>query len=194
MAERHFGYICLAGDGQGKDWRLQVMRDSGVTDGNIFIDTDPFSRMSYQRLLTELSPRDVVFLVAANELGINEQAVRKEWYFIRENKQAHIVILGDPPVDTRNNAGISGTMYADIALAVVATMMRTEERLSLREQDAMRLAKARVKGNKPGRSPMSRPEELDILREQWQSGTLSARGAARLLGVSHHTALKWLRG
>ena len=153
-----------------------------------------FSRKAYRALLEKLQPGDTLVIIDAGELGLNQESVLKEWRTIREEKQAHIVVLGEPAIDTRTNDNVRGTMYADIALAVIAALMRTEERLTAREQSAMRLAKARLQGNRPGRNPMARPAGIDLLREQWQSGTLSARGAARLLGVSHHTALKWLRG
>ena len=194
MAGTMYGYICLECDSRGENWHRQALQDFGVADQRIYYDSDIFARKAYQTMLGKLQPGDAVVIIDASELGLTQENVQKEWRTIREEKQAHIVVLGEPAIDTRTNNAVRGTMYADIALAVIASLLHTEERLTTREQDAMRLAKARLKGNRPGRSPLARPAELDILREQWQSGTLSARGAAKLLGVSHHTALKWLRG
>ena len=194
MAGRMYGYICLECDSRGEIWHRQALRDFGVADECIYYDDDMFARKAYRALLEKLQPGDTLVIIDAGELGLNQESVLKEWRTIREEKQAHIVVLGEPAIDTRTNDNVRGTMYADIALAVIAALMRTEERLTAREQSAMRLAKARLQGNRPGRNPMARPAGIDLLREQWQSGTLSARGAARLLGVSHHTALKWLRG
>ena len=41
------------------------------------------------------------------------------------------------------------------------------------------------------RKPMERPETYDNLREQWERHELSARAAAKQLGVTHRTFLRW---
>jgi len=43
-----------------------------------------------------------------------------------------------------------------------------------------------------GRPPMKQPETFDAVYALWKDGMLSARSAARMLGVSHHTFSKWV--
>lgn len=53
-------------------------------------------------------------------------------------------------------------------------------------------AAAKQQGIKFGRRPMERPKEYKNLKEQWQKGEVSARGAARQLGITHRTFLLWV--
>jgi len=40
---------------------------------------------------------------------------------------------------------------------------------------------------------MEQPEEFAKLRELWLKGEISARSAAKQLGITHKTFLKWAR-
>ena len=55
------------------------------------------------------------------------------------------------------------------------------------------IAAAKAHGVKFGRQAMKRPDNFDDIFNKWKSGDVSARKAAKLLGVSHFTFLKWLK-
>jgi len=57
---------------------------------------------------------------------------------------------------------------------------------------AERIASAKARGSKFGRKPLERLALLDSIREQWQEGEISAREAAKQLGISHVTFLAWM--
>ena len=55
------------------------------------------------------------------------------------------------------------------------------------------LAAARARGVKFGRKPMAKPEGYEDARTRWAAKELSARKAAKKLGVSTPTFLKWVK-
>lgn len=65
-----------------------------------------------------------------------------------------------------------------------------KEYLQQRVVNGIRAAKA--KGVKVGRRPKERPAEFKHLKE-WKRGEVSSRDAAKTLGVSRATFLRWVR-
>ena len=66
------------------------------------------------------------------------------------------------------------------------------EREFIRQRQAEGIAAAKARGVQFGRKPKKRPEEYERLREEWRAGWISARAAARQLGVAHRTFMKWV--
>ncbi|MDR3050693.1 MAG: recombinase family protein, partial [Oscillospiraceae bacterium] len=55
------------------------------------------------------------------------------------------------------------------------------------------IAAARAKGVRLGRPPQARPQAFPYLCQAWENREISARFAARQLGVSPRTFLVWAR-
>ena len=55
-----------------------------------------------------------------------------------------------------------------------------------------RESKPRANGVHLGRVAMTRPDNYEKVKLDWSRGTISAREAARLLGVSHTTFRNWV--
>ena len=58
---------------------------------------------------------------------------------------------------------------------------------------AGRSAAAKARGVKFGRPRRERPKDFEKVKEQWQSGLLSSRAAARELGISQSSFMRWAK-
>ena len=61
------------------------------------------------------------------------------------------------------------------------------------QENAKDIEAAKAKGVKFGAQPMVRPPNYPEKLAQWQRGEISAREAARQIGVTHKTFLKWAK-
>ena len=70
-------------------------------------------------------------------------------------------------------------------------------RVSSKEQNEQRqaegIAAAKARGVKFGRRPKEKPPEYPAVLKAWQSGELSARTAAKCLGITHQTFQSWAK-
>jgi len=87
---------------------------------------------------------------------------------------------------------LTGTFIADLVLQILSYVAQTEREF-IKQRQAEGIAAAQAKGVKFGREPMERPDIFRILRDKWANGQISARKAAKQLGVTHRTFLIWAK-
>ena len=63
----------------------------------------------------------------------------------------------------------------------------------IRKRQAEGIAAAKARGVKFGRRPKEKPPEYPAVLKAWQSGELSARAAAKCLGITHQTFQSWAK-
>lgn len=95
-----------------------------------------------------------------------------------------------PLLDTRQNRDLTGTLIADIVLQLLSYVAQTEREF-IRQRQAEGIAAAKKQGMKFGRKPMVRPDTFDSIKVQWLQNKISARMAAKQLGITHSTFLRW---
>ena len=190
-----YGYVRVSSRDQNEARQLVAMKEFGVPDGNILMDKQSgkdFNRPSYARLMKKLKPGDVLVVKSIDRLGRNYDEILEQWRIITKEKQAAIVVLDMPLLDTRSNRDLTGTLIADIVLQLLSYVAETE-RAFIRQRQAEGIAAAKARGQRFGRPAKDRGEEYEACVTQWKEGTLSAAQASRKLGVSHNTFLKWAR-
>lgn len=193
--EKRYGYIRVSSRDQHEERQLIAMREAGVPDENIYIDKQSgkdFARKGYRRMLKKLKPGDVLFVKSIDRLGRNYNEILEQWRFITKKKKAAIVVLDMPLLDTRQSFDLTGTLIADIGLQLFSYVAQTEREF-IRQRQAEGIAAAKERGVHFGRKAMVLPPEYDEVYEAWSKGELSARAAARKLGISHQTFLKWAK-
>lgn len=174
---------------------MLAMRAFGVAEEHIFLDKQSgrdFERQGYRRLLARLGRGDTLVVKSIDRLGRNYGEILEQWRIITREKGAAIVVLDMPLLDTRCERDLTGTLIADIVLQLLSYVAETE-RAFIRQRQAEGIAAAKARGVRFGRRPKERPQCFPAVRERWARGELSARCAARLLGVSHQTFLAWVR-
>ncbi len=103
----------------------------------------------------------------------------EQWRIITKEKQADIVVIDMPLLDTRRNRDLTGTLIADIVLQLLSYVAQTEREF-IHQRQVEGIVAARKQGVKFVR-----------LKEGWLQGEISARSAARELGITHRTFLLW---
>ena len=195
MSETIYGYIRVSTKEQHDDRQRLALLNFGVPEQNISVDRQSgkdFKRPEYQRLLRKIKPNDTLVVKSIDRLGRNYAEILDQWRIITKEKKAAIVVLDMPLLDTRREKDLIGTLLADVVLQLLSYVAETE-RDFIRQRQAEGIAAAKTRGVKFGRHTIPRPDNYDEVYQQWKQGKLSARKAAKLLGVSHFTFLRWVK-
>lgn len=190
-----YGYIRVSTREQNEQRQLIAMREFGISENRIYMDKQSgkdFARKNYRKLVRRLKRDDTLVVKSIDRLGRNYEEILEQWRLITKEKQAAIVVLDMPLLDTRQSRDLTGTLIADIVLQLLSYVAQTEREF-IRQRQAEGIAAAKRNGVKFGRSPMDRPAAFDGWKRKWLAGEISARGAARQLGVTHSTFLRWVK-
>lgn len=195
MTNNVYGYVRVSTKEQNEARQVIAMHEFGVDEQNVLIEKQSgkdFNRPQYKRLLRKLKAGDTLVIKSIDRLGRNYDEIIEQWRIITKEKQAAIVVLDMPLLDTRQGRDLTGTLIADIVLQLLSYVAQTEREFIKRRQ-AEGIAAAKEKGVRFGAPPKERTAEFVTIRNSWQSGLMSAREAARRIGVSHTTFLRWVK-
>ena len=190
-----YGYIRVSTREQNEQRQLIAMREFGISENRIYMDKQSgkdFARKNYRKVVRRLKRDDTLVVKSIDRLGRNYEEILEQWRLITKEKQAAIVVLDMPLLDTRQSRDLTGTLIADIVLQLLSYVAQTEREF-IRQRQAEGIAAAKRNGVKFGRRPMDRPAAFDGWKRKWLAGEISARGAARQLGVTHSTFLRWVK-
>jgi len=193
MANMVYGYVRVSSREQNEARQMVAMREFGVEEKYVFIDKQSgkdFNRPKYRQLVRKLRKGDTLVVKSIDRLGRNYEEIIEQWRVITKEKEAAIVVLDMPLLDTRKGRDLTGTLIADIVLQLLSYVAQTEREF-IRQRQAEGIAAAKARGVKFGAKPKERPVEFEEYREAWKRGEMSARAAARALGIAHKTFLRW---
>jgi len=190
-----YGYVRVSTRDQNEARQMIAMKEFGVAPEDIFLDKQSgkdFNRPMYRTLLAKVQKEDVIVVKSIDRLGRNYDDILEQWRIITKEKQAAVVVLDMPLLDTRQGRDLTGTLIADIVLQLLSYVAQTEREF-IHQRQAEGIAAAKRNGVKFGPPQKERGEAYALYREQWQRGELSARAAGERLGVAHTTFLRWVR-
>lgn len=190
-----YGYARVSTKEQNEQRQLTALKSFGISERHIFTDKQSgkdFNRANYKRLLKKVKSGDTIVVKSIDRLGRNYDEILEQWRVITKEKQVAIVVLDMPLLDTKQNRDLTGTLIADIVLQLLSYVAQTEREF-IRQRQAEGIAAAKERGVKFGRRPMERPTEFAYLKGLWEQHEISAREAAKQLGVTHSTFLRWVQ-
>ena len=79
----------------------------------------------------------------------------------------------------------------DVLVVQILSYVAQTERESIRQRQKEGIAAAKQRGVKFGRPKKQVPEEFARLREKWMDKEMTSREAAKCLGISQNTFLRW---
>ena len=195
MKRNIYGYVRVSSKDQCEDRQLLALKEFGVVERNIYTDKisgKNFNRPQYHRLMKKLKQGDVVVILSIDRLGRNYDEIQNQWRIITKEKQADIVVLDMPLLDTRKsqNNDLTGTFIADLVLQILAYVAQIErENIKQRQKEGIHAAKCR--GVQFGRPRKNIPDNFDDVKGKWEKSEISSRQAAQILGISQNTFLRW---
>ena len=195
MKNNVYGYVRVSTKEQNEARQVIAIREFGVDEQNIFVEKQSgkdFNRPQYKRLLRKLKAGDTLVIKSIDRLGRNYDEIIEQWRIITKEKQAAIVVLDMPLLDTRQGRDLTGTLIADIVLQLLSYVAQTEREF-IRRRQAEGLAAAKKRGVRFGAKLKEKTDEYAVARNRWQRGEISAREAARQIEVSHTSFLRWAR-
>ena len=190
-----YGYVRVSTREQNEQRQVVALMEYGIAEKRIYMDKQSgkdFERPNYKRLIRKIKSGDTLVIKSIDRLGRNYDEILEQWRIITKEKQAAIVVLDMPLLDTKQNRDLTGTLIADIVLQLLSYVAQTE-RDFIRQRQAEGIAAAKARGVKFGRQAMERPSGYEAIKDQWQRSELSARAAAKQLGITHGTFLRWVR-
>lgn len=186
---KYYAYVRVSTQEQNEDRQLIAVREMGVPEKNIFMDKlsgKDFKRPQYKKLLRKLDKHSVLFIKSIDRLGRNYEDLWEQWRIITKEKGADIVVIDMPILDTRREKNLLGTFISDIILALLSYVAENE-RTNIRQRQAEGIAAAKLKGIKFGRPPIPLPDNFHKLHQDWRSGKISMKEAARACNMPPKT-------
>ncbi len=190
-----YGYVRVSTREQNEQRQLIALEEFGIEKRNIYVDKQSgkdFQRPSYRRMMRKLKAGDTIVIKSIDRLGRNYDEILEQWRIITKEKQAAVVVLDMPLLDTRQNRDLTGTLIADIVLQLLSYVAQTEREF-IRQRQAEGIAAARARGVQFGRRPLEKPPEFEEIYRKWKGQEISSRSAAKELNISHSTFLKWVK-
>lgn len=196
MESRIFGYIRISTKEQCEERQLIALREFPVQEDKIFMDKlsgKDFNRPQYKKLLMKLRRSDILVVKSIDRLGRNYEEILNQWRIITKEKQADIVVLDMPLLDTRKTGrDLTGTFVADLVLQILSYVAQTE-RENIRQRQMEGIAAAKLRGVQFGRPRKPLPENFHYYKEQWERKEITSRQAAKELHIAQDTFLRWMR-
>lgn len=191
---KNYGYARVSSKDQNEDRQVAALLEHGLATRNIFVDKQSgkdFNRPKYQWLMGRLCKGDTLFIKSIDRLGRNYEEIIEQWRIITKEICADIVVLDMPLLDTRKKEkDLTGTFIADLVLQILSYVAQTEREF-IQQRQAEGIVAAKARGVKFGRPPRTRPPGFEQLRDAWQRDEVSARAAAKELGIHHRTFKIW---
>lgn len=153
-----------------------------------------FNRPQYKKLLRKLKQGDILVVKSIDRLGRNYEEILNQWRIITKEKQADIVVLDMPLLDTRQTGkDLTGTFVADLVLQILSYVAQTE-RENIHQRQMEGIAAAKLRGVKFGRPRKAIPEQFWKIKEDWENKKITSREAAQQLSIAQDTFLRWVHG
>ena len=189
MEETIYGYVRVSTQEQNEVRQLAAMREFGIPEENIVVEKlsgKDFNRFRYRRLVQGLRPGDVLVVKSIDRLGRNYTEILDQWSFITKKREAAIVVLDMPLLDTRQSRDLTGTLISDIVLQLLSYVAQTE-RENIRQRQMEGIAAAKARGVHFGPETQTPPKNFEVLRQAWRAKQLTLREAADACGIPKST-------
>ncbi len=194
MTIQTYGYARVSAKDQNLDRQYVALLDFGIEPKKIFADKasgKDFRRPAYLRLKRLLRPGDVLVVKSIDRLGRNYDEVLEEWRVLTKKKEAAIVVIDMPLLDTRESKGnLTGKLISDIVLQLLSYVSQVE-RENIKQRQAEGIAAAKARGVRFGRPPKKQPHNFRAIVYDRYLGRLTRKEAASNLNVSLSTYNRW---
>lgn len=185
----NYGYVRVSTTDQNIARQMVSMQLEGISQSHIYIDKQSgkdFERKEYKRLKRNLKKDDCIFVQSIDRFGRNYDEIISEWKEITSIKEANIVVIDMPLLDTRTKNGLVGKLISDLVLQILSFVAETE-RDKIRQRQAEGIAIARANGVKFGRPAHPLPDGYEAVVADFVRGGVTGVEAAEILNIPTST-------
>lgn len=182
----NYGYARVSTANQKEDRQLDELINFGICEKSIYIDKQSgksFNRKEYIRLYKRLKKDDLLVIKSIDRLGRNYKEIQKEWRKITQMKNADIIVLDMPLLNTTKSKDLLGTFIADLVLQLLS-FVAENERDNILKRQAEGIASAKKRGIKFGRPKKILPNNYTENYILWKNKKISAKEGADKCGMS----------
>lgn len=181
----YYGYVRVSTMEQNIERQIHALLEYGIHPDNIYVDKlsgKDFERPSWKKILRKMKPGDVLVTQSIDRLGRNYEDNMEQWRKIVYEKQADIIILDMPLLNTTQKKDLLGTMISDIVLQILSYAAQAEREANhIRQAEGIAAAKAR--GVRFGRPGLIFPDNFSEIYQKYMLKEIKLSQAATLLGV-----------
>lgn len=185
-----FGYIRVSSKDQNEARQIEKMQELGIDERHIFIDKKSgkdFDREQYKAMVTMMREGDTLYISSIDRLGRDYKEILEQWRIITKEKNADIVVLDMPLLDTRKDKDLTGVLISDIVLQLLSYVAE-KERANIRARQAEGIAIAKAKGVYKGRKPIEvDKDKFEQVYGEVMRGERTNRYAMQKLGLKPNT-------
>ena len=198
MQHKTFYYARVSDDEKNLDVQLEAFRQLGAQEYEIFIDQESernTDQNSYQLLKNAaLREGDTLIIQSLDRLSRCKADIKQELQWLKESDiRLKVVDMPTTMIELSEDQQWAVELMNNILIeAFDSTVVHEYAEHRQRQREGIDAAKA--KGVRFGRPPLEKEEEFYKLKKRWLSKEISTREAARILGVSHQTFWKWVKG
>lgn len=191
----NYGYVRVSTSQQHIDRQIDALLQYGLEKKSIYIDYESgknFDRKNYKKLIKKIKKNDLLIIKSIDRLGRNYNMIIDEWRLITKEKEADILVIDMPLLDTRiDNGNLVGKFISDIVLQVLSFVAQNErETMRVRQAEGIRTAKAR--GVVFGRPRLSIPENFEQIANSYLNHEITNTKACELLGMTRGSFFRYL--
>ncbi len=184
-----YGYVRVSTKEQREDRQLIALNEWDKEIDKIFVDRESgknFERTNYKKLVNKLKEGDILIIKSIDRLGRNYNEILEQWRMITKVKNADIVVLDMPILNTTRDKDLLGTLISDLVLQLLSYVAENE-RINIRERQAEGITAARMRGVKFGRREQYDPMDYVAIYKRIRKKELSVKEAMKIMGVSEST-------
>lgn len=190
-----YAYVRVSSMDQNEDRQMDVMKQLGIPDENIFVDKKSgkdFERPEYLKLKAKLEKNDLIYILSIDRLGRNYEEIQNQWRVLTKEIGIDICVVDMPLLDTRNGKDLMGTFIADLVLQILSFVAETE-RAAIRKRVEQGIKAAKARGVKFGRLEIVMPDNFGQVVKNLEMGKINLDEALQSCSMSRATFYRRLR-
>lgn len=190
-------YIRVSTKEQNSDRQREALHELGIEDRYIYEDKQSgkdFDRIGYQYMKKALENGDTLVIKELDRLGRNQEELKKEWEYFRDN-EINVRVLDMPALNIDYNDENLRPMVKMINNIIFEIMCwkAQNERETIKKRQAEGIKIAKEKNVKFGRPKVEIPDNFTEVCESWKRGEITATKAMELTGMKRTNFYKQVK-
>lgn len=124
-----YGYVRVSTKEQKEDRQLIAIQEQGIKIEKVFLDKQSgkdFERPQYKKLIRRLKKGDILIIKSIDRLGRNYEEIIEQWRIITKEKEADIIVLDMPLLDTTKCKDLLGIFISGVVLQLLSFVVQNE--------------------------------------------------------------------